>query len=279
VIEVVAVAGVVLVQDGGRPGRMHEGVPPGGPLVPELLARANAAVSNRPGEAGLEIFGSVTLAARRGLELAADDGVSRRLATGDTWRLACGRSRVRYAAVRGAIAVPEVLGGRGTLLVAGLGGHEGRVLRAGDLLPVGDVTEHRAAAIPIPSADESIQIVPGPDGKRFGAAALDVLLGSEYRVSARSDRVGLRLVGPALDRADGDDGLSAPMVRGAIQVPSCGEPIVLGPDHPTMGGYPVIATVVTSSIGALMLRAPGSVVRFARVAFTPFVTKARGGGI
>lgn len=84
----------------------------------------------------------------------------------------------------------------------------------------------------------------------------------------------MRLVGPALARADADDGISSPMLRGAIQVPSSGEPIVLGPDHPTMGGYPVLATVVASDFGSLMVRPPGSAVRF-----TAFVTTGRGGVI
>jgi biotin-dependent carboxylase-like uncharacterized protein len=263
-IVVVAVAGVVLVQDGGRPGRMHEGVPPGGPLVPELLARANLAVANRPGEAGLEVCGSIALATPdAALRMASDDGVGRWVRPGEVFSLKCAGARVRYMAVRGGLAVPEILGGRGTLLVAGLGGLEGRALRAGDVLPVGSADEHRGVAPVLPGSEAPIEVVPGPDGERFRAGALDTLVGSEYRVSARSDRMGVRLVGPALGRADGDDGASGPMVRGAIQVPSSGEALVLGPDHPTMGGYPVVATVVTASFGGLMARAPGSALRFA----------------
>jgi biotin-dependent carboxylase-like uncharacterized protein len=263
-IEIVSVAGVVLVQDGGRPGRMHQGIPPGGPLVRELLARANAAVGNGPAEAGLEVFGSVTLAARGdGVAVAADDGPATVLRAGDRLRVACERRRVRYVAVRGGLGVPEVLGGKGTLLVAGLGGHEGRPLRASDRLAVGSSPVHAAAEVPVvPSTDAPIVVVPGPDGDRFSARALEILLGSEYRVSPSSDRVGVRLAGPALERTDGDDGVSTPMVWGAIQVPSSGEPVVLGPDHPTMGGYPVVATVVSASLGSLMLRPPGSAVRF-----------------
>jgi allophanate hydrolase subunit 2 len=78
----------------------------------------------------------------------------------------------------------------------------------------------------------------------------------------RSDRVGIRLEGPGLARVDDDTALSAPMMRGAIQVPASGEPIVLGPDHPTTGGYPVIATVVRADLGALSARQVGALVRF-----------------
>lgn len=259
-------AGLAWVQDGGRPGRMHEGVPAGGALVPELLARANAAVGNPGGYAALEVFGAITLGARGApILVASEDGVPRELVAGREWRLEGAGRRVRYAAVRGGIAVPEVLGGRGTLLVARLGGQEGRPLRKGDVLSVGGPPRQASGhGPPAPDPGAPIGVVPGPDSTRFLPGALETLIASEYRVSAGSDRVGVRLAGPALPRADEDDGVSEPMVRGAIQVPASGQPVVLGPDHPTMGGYPVIATVVSSSFGSLMMRAPGSVVRFAR---------------
>src|SRR5579884_672456 len=136
VLDVASVAGLAAVQDGGRPGRMHEGVPPGGALVPELLARANLAVGNGPTDAAIEVFGALTVAARAPVVVATDDGLARPLAPGEPWTVACGRARVRYLAVRGGLDVPLVLGGRGTLLVAGIGGHEGRPLRRGDALRV-----------------------------------------------------------------------------------------------------------------------------------------------
>ncbi|HEX3344919.1 MAG TPA: hypothetical protein VHS09_10120 [Polyangiaceae bacterium] len=263
---VVAVAGLATVQDGGRPGHMHEGVPPGGPLVPELLARANAAVGNAAGEAGLEVVGGLTLAGTAGTVVAGDDGVAARLEEGATWRLPGGGGRVRYVAIRGGVDVPRVLGGRGTLLGAGLGGHEGRALRAGDRLSVAS----RAGALPTsppaaPPLDGAIRVVAGPDLDRFDEAALPALLQSEFRVDPRSDRVGIRLLGPVLRSPGGDRGPSAPMLRGAIQVPPSGAPIVLGPDHPTTGGYPVLAMVVASSLGVLGARPAGAVVRFVAV--------------
>jgi len=262
VIEVVAVAGLATVQDGGRPGRMHEGVPPGGPLVPELLARANAAADNARFDPAIEVLGSLTIAARRAVVVAADDGVARALRAGESWSVACGPARVRYVAVRGGIDVPLVLGGRGTLLVAGLGGHEGRPLRKGDRLRAAGGVEVRSIAPAAPVSGVAIRVVPGPDLDRFEARSIDLLVASDFRVSPRSDRVGIRLEGPALARVDDDAALSAPMVRGAIQVPSSGEAIVLGPDHPTTGGYPVIATVVRADLGALGARPVGAIVRF-----------------
>jgi biotin-dependent carboxylase-like uncharacterized protein len=267
-IEVVAVAGLSTVQDGGRPGRMHEGVPPGGALVPELLARANAAVRNAPGEAGIEVFGSLTLKvlASGDVHVSRDDGAAHALRAGETWTIASRGGRVAYAAVRGGIDVPVVLGGRGTLLVAGLGGHEGRALRKSDVLPVGlrNAVDAPAPSV-LPAPDAAVRILAGPDGERFPPAAIDRLVTAEFRVSPRSDRTGVRLGGPPLPRADDDRAASAPMVRGAIQVPGSGELIVLGPDHPTTGGYPVVATVVRADLGGLMARPVGATVRFARM--------------
>lgn len=265
-ITVVAVSGIATVQDGGRPGHMHEGVPPGGPLVPELLARANGAVGNEEDAAGLELFGAITLAATAGTRVASDDGVLVELRAREPWRVDCAGARVRYIAVRGGIDVPRVLGGRGTLLGAGLGGHEGRALRPGDLLRPGEAGPPRRHPLPAaPDLEAAIGVIPGPDLACFDPGALDVLLSTELRVDAHSDRVGIRLAGPSLRRVSDDHGVSRPMVRGAIQVPPSGAPIVLGPDHPTTGGYPVLAVVVVASLGTLGARPVGAAVRFVSV--------------
>ena len=92
-----------------------------------------------------------------------------------------------------------------------------------------------------------------------------MLVSGDFTVSPTSDRVGMRLRGPPLPQADTGSGLSGPMVRGAIQVPASGEPIVLGPDHPTLGGYPVLAVVIRADWGALASRRPGEAVRFVAV--------------
>jgi 5-oxoprolinase (ATP-hydrolysing) subunit C len=259
---VVAVQGVVTVQDDGRPGRMHEGVPPGGALVPELLAFANVAAGNRPGEAGLEIVGSVSLAATEPVVVATDDGVRHELTVGAPWTATSAGARLRYVAVRSGIDVPVTLGGRGTLIVAGLGGHEGRALRSGDRLGIGTSPPHDGPPAAPPDLNAAVGVVLGPDLDRFDGTAIEVLLAGTYRVGPRSDRVGLRLDGPVIPRRDDDTGNSGPMVRGAIQVPASGQPIVLGPDHPTVGGYPVLATVRRSSFGILAARPVGADVRF-----------------
>jgi len=261
-ILVVAVAGVVTVQDSGRPGRMHEGVPPGGALVPELLAIANTAAGNRPGEPGLELVGSVAITPTAPVVVATDDGARHELAASVLWKASSAGDRVRYVAVRGGIDVPVSLGGRGTLVVAGLGGYEGRPLRRGDRLGVGTASPFDGPAPAPPDITAPVRVVLGPDLDRFDGSTIEVLLSSTFRVEPRSDRVGVRLGGPTLGRRGDDTGPSGPMVRGAIQVPPSGEAIVLGPDHPTTGGYPVVATVAGSSFGSLAARPVGAAVRF-----------------
>jgi 5-oxoprolinase (ATP-hydrolysing) subunit C len=268
VIEIVTVAGLATIQDRGRVGHMHEGVPPGGALVPELLARANSAARNAHGEAAIELVGRITFSARRPVVIATDAGEQRELAADETCTIAAEGARVRYIALRGGIDVPSVLGGRGTLVVAALGGHEGRPLRRGDSLFVGsapmcDACDDEGRLPPPVDLEGPIFIVPGPDRERFEALAVDALLSSTFAIDPRSDRVGIRLTGSVQVRPRPDASVSAPMVRGAIQVPPSGELIVLGPDHPTTGGYPVIATVVRRCLGSLAARPLRSAVRFA----------------
>jgi biotin-dependent carboxylase-like uncharacterized protein len=263
VIEIIRIAGLAAVQDGGRRGHMHEGVPPGGALVPELLARANAAVRNAPDTAAIEFCGSITLRTPATVVVAADDGVARTLSEGATWSLSSGTARVGYVALRGGLDVPLVLGGRGTLLVAGLGGHHGRALRSGDRVAAGDAPLHDGTVPAPPDLAGPIAVVLGPDVDRFVPSAIDILLGAEFAIDPRSDRTGTRLEGPQLPRQGSDSGPSAPMLQGAIQVPASGQLIVLGPDHPTIGGYPVIATVVRSALGSLSARPFRARVRFA----------------
>jgi allophanate hydrolase subunit 2 len=252
IVRVERVAGVATVQDGGRPGRMHQGVPPGGALAPELLAAANLAVGNPPAAAALELVGRVALAAAAPLVAASEDAL---LELGPAAVEIAPRRRVGYVAFPGGIEVPPALGGRGTLLVARAGGLEGRPLRAGDRLAVGAAA--RAAIAPVPPRwdDGPIRVLLGPDPGDVAA-----LLGGRYVVSPLGDRVGQRLTGPAVAAPALD--ASAPLVRGAVQATPGGELLVMGPDHPTTGGYPVVAVVVVEDHGRLASFAPGAEVRF-----------------
>ena len=116
------------------------------------------------------------------------------------------------------------------------------------------------------SGDLTLDVALGPRDDWFTEGAVRLLLESAWQVSPASDRVGVRLTGPTLERSRTDELPSEPCVRGSIQVSADGQPIVFGPDHPVTGGYPVIAVVLDRHTDHLGQAAPGQVVRFSRVA-------------
>ena len=266
------VRGLTFVQDGGRVGHMHQGMPPAGALVPSALARANHAVGNAPGAAGLERYGALRLHATAPTTIATDDGTVHALAAGASIELPwVAHARCGYVAIAGGVDVPVVLGGRGTHVRAQLGGLEGRPLRRGDRLPIptSTSTSISTSASPSPAApapavdDRVIRLLPGPDVARFAPGALDTLVGTTWRLAHASDRMGTRLDGATLPHAPGTTtAASAPFVLGAVEVPPDGVPFVLGPEHPTTGGYPVIAHVVSADLDAFHARPLGATVRF-----------------
>lgn len=231
-IVTVASIGLATVQDGGRPGRMHEGVPPGGALSPEHLAAANLALGNAPDAPAVEHFGRLIVSCEERLVAATPDELVELCAEP---RALEPRRRAGYLAVPGGFEM------------------RGR-LRRGDALRVrGGGGSPRPPAPP--ASEGPLRVIPGPD-----AGDLDALLAAELTVSPVGDRVGVRLVGPPVAATPLES--SAPMVRGAIQVTPSGELVVLGPDHPTTGGYPVIAVVASADVGRLFMSRPGERLRF-----------------
>jgi len=257
-LTVLRALGLITIQDLGRPGRMHEAVPPGGALAIDRLIAANRAVHNPDDAPALEILGQLVVRAERDVEVASDGRPPRALAAGDELTLASEPRRVAYLAVRGGIAAPRLFGGRGALVSAGLGG----VIRVGQRLQTAQLARVRPVPVPARPAGP-IRLVAGPDPDHFGPGALDLLIASEYRISPTSDRIGTRLDGPPVPRTQLPE-VSRPMVIGAIEVPHDGTPIVLGPEHPTTGGYPIIAVVTRADLGALFAIRLGGAVRFTR---------------
>lgn len=248
------VAGLATVQDLGRPGRMHEGLAPGGALVPELLTASNRAVGNVDGAPALEVLGRVRLRFDADGTVAFGTRVVEATA-GDTLQLESGTLRVTYLAVRGGLVAPVVCGGRGTQLSAGIGA----AVRTGERLAVGPPEGGPTrAAEPFDLGPAILRVIAGPDDV---PGALAALLAGEFRISPASDRVGTRLDGPPLPAGAGH-GVSRPMVRGAIELPPDGKPIVLGPEHPTTGGYPVIGVLATVEMSRFFARPVGAAVRF-----------------
>jgi biotin-dependent carboxylase-like uncharacterized protein len=174
-----------------------------------------------------------------------------------------GRGLRSYLAVRGGIDVAPTLGSRSTDTLSGLGPAP---LRAGDRLPIGraghDTVGGDGVVFPgWPDAPLSVRF--GPRADWFTARARETLVEAEWVVRAESDRIGLRLDGPPLERRRAEELPSEPVLPGALQVPPDGRPILFGPDAPVTGGYPVIAVVLDLS-PAGQLR-PGDRVRFRAV--------------
>ncbi|GAB2928330.1 biotin-dependent carboxyltransferase family protein [Nonomuraea fastidiosa] len=280
-IEVVAPGPYATVQDLGRPGFAHLGVPCSGAADAPALRLANRLVGNAEWLAGIELtFGGARLrfadaawvavtGAPLEVRAAGASGVRPGMGApfwvpaGAELRFGLPAEGLRtYVAVRGGIAVEPVLGSRSTDSLSGLGPPP---LRAGTVLPVGvpdgTITVDQA---PLPGPRPPVlRVVPGPRDDWFEAGALKVLCDRPYEVSQDSNRVGVRLLGAELARARQGELPSEGMVTGAIQVPPSGQPIVFLADHPPTGGYPVIAVVLSADLPVAAQLRPGDRVRFA----------------
>jgi biotin-dependent carboxylase-like uncharacterized protein len=265
------------VQDLGRPGWAHLGVPLAGAVDRAALRAANRLVGNPSGAAALEttmvgpeleLEADAVIAVTGGRCAVAvdgqgvDPGVAVTVRAGRTVAVGAVSRGVRsYLAVRGGIDVPAVLGSRSTCTLSGLGPAP---LAAGDRLPVGVARAGAVGAEQLPPIVEEpvLRVVPGPRLDSFAADALGTLTGSSYVVSPSSDRTGVRLEGAALQRVSDDELPSEGVVPGAVQVPPDGQPILFLANCPTTGGYPVIAVVRPEDLPHAAQARPGSVLRF-----------------
>ncbi|MFJ3642847.1 biotin-dependent carboxyltransferase family protein [Streptomyces sp. NPDC090108] len=279
---VVRAGALTTVQDRGRPGYAHLGVPRSGALDPPAAALVNRLAGNGPDAAVLETtLDGCALRPRSAVTVAvggapcavtvdgrpAPWGAPVRVAAGELLDVGRAVAGVRaYVAVSGGVAVEPVLGSRATDLLSGLGPApltDGTVLPLG--VPAGPPARVDAAPQPRPPAELVLRVTPGPRADWFTARALDDLTTRAYRVSPASNRIGLRTEGPALERAVTGELPSEGMVLGAVQVPPDGRPVVFLADHPTTGGYPVIAVVRAADLPAAAQAVPGTCVRFVAV--------------
>lgn len=283
-----------LVQDLGRPGHAAVGVTGSGAADRAAAALALRCVGTDPAAAVLEVLlgglvvrtdapAVVAVTGARGLVVVVTpDGCRRAAAAGEVLVLEAGAtleigvptSGVRsYLAVRGGVDVPPVLGSRSRDTLSGLGPS---AVVAGDVLPVGDrvvgpwaepwhasalgVDDARAGAGPL-----VLDVIPGPRDDHFPTEAWAVLARTGH-VSAHADRVGVRIDPAApVPRTGGGEIPSEGMVRGAVQIPSDGAPVIFGPDHPVTGGYPVIGVLTRRSADAVTQLLPGAAVTLRRV--------------
>jgi biotin-dependent carboxylase-like uncharacterized protein len=272
-IEIVEPGPFASLQDGGRPGYARLGVARSGAFDRGALRLANRLVGNRADTAGIELtLGGLTLRVHDAVTVAVsgaacpgfDWGTAITLPAGAMVRLGTPASGLRsYLAVRGGLTVAAELGSRSTDTMSGLGP---AVLRRGDRLGVGtdiggDIDG--AAATPRPVRDR-LRVIAGPRDDWFTTAALARLTAETWTVRADSNRIGLRLDGPRLERVRTDELASEPTLPGALQVPPDARPILFGPDAPVTGGYPVIAVVRDDDLDAAAQLRPGDPIRFSR---------------
>jgi biotin-dependent carboxylase-like uncharacterized protein len=270
-IEISTAPPFATVQDLGRFGHRASGVPVSGAMDPDSLRLANSLVGNAPDAAVIEwALGGGSLIFRRPLQYVVTGAVRAprpmMAKAGDTVALAPPIhffGRFIYVAVEGGIDVPLVLGSRSTYLPGAFGGYKGRILRVGDELPVG---QSRAASSETPASaafdSDAIRVIFGPNRATFTAQHRQQFLSTEFKVAQASDRMGYRLDGPPLAGGEWGTQLSEPVCPGAIQITASGQPIVLMPDAPTVGGYPVIGVVHSADLGRFAQRLPGEPVRF-----------------
>ncbi|QPC95491.1 biotin-dependent carboxyltransferase family protein [Mesorhizobium sp. INR15] len=284
-VEVLSAGPMLTVQDVGRQGLRRFGVSTAGPMDGPALALANALCGNPPAAAALEfasLGGSFTTS--RPLRFAVTGGDcdlrvdDRPLVQGESYRLnpgevlkvgMLGGAVWGYIGFSGGISVPPTLGSRSTHLRSGLGGVEGRILRAGDILPLGPDAAQDVCLRPgipqRPFIQGSIRIVLGPQDDYFTPDVLALLSRSAFVVTPRRDRMAMVLDGSEIPAVRGHDIVSDAVVPGSIQVPGSRQPMVLMAESQTTGGYPKIATVISADLPRLAQLSTGAHLRFAVV--------------
>lgn len=290
-LEVVKPGPLATVQDLGRRGQGAIGVPPSGAADPASLIAANRLVGNPDGSAGIELtLGRAVFRCHGDLVVAVtgaptavtvdqdtgagpepvDFGARVEAVAGSVVNVGGPSAGVRcYLAVAGGVAVPAVLSSRSADLLSGLGGGP---LRPGTRLPIGSDRAAFAAEVPgkaTPIAGRGavaeFRVIGGPRLDWFEAGALDRLCSGIYTVTPASNRTGLRLDGEPMRSSSDAELPSEGLVTGALQVPPDGLPILLLADHPTVGGYPVIAVVASADLGAAAQLRPGDRLRFTMI--------------
>jgi antagonist of KipI len=283
------------VQDLGRWGHQHIGVAVAGAMDRRAHIAANRALGNDDNAATLEVtlsgpelrFDQPTRIAIAGAALSpsldgqpvpSETAVACR--TGSVLRFGQRLAGARaYIAFDGGVDVPTVMGSRSTHTGSGLGGFEGRALRAGDRVALRPPVRRGAPAAmraggpaairgggpsssPLSATPARLRVLPGPQLEHFGADALDTLRRTRFRVSPQSNRMGYRLSGGTLPASNHGEMISDATFAGSIQVPPSGEPILLMVDRQTTGGYPQLAVVIAADLPAAAQLAPDDWVAF-----------------
>ena len=286
---------ITTIQDYGRYGHQAIGVSVSGALDRYNLELANHLVGNSLGEAAFEIRlksptfevqadcvtialtgteASIELIEPLNEQIAAYRSVT--LNRGQQFRIgSIADSAVCYLAVKGGFNLPHIYGSLSTCLSAGFGGFKGRRLLAGDEIPLNENAARQQDLMALPSPfieplfqyrkNPIIRAISGPQADYFTSAAHEIFFSTPYTLSKESNRMGARLEGAPLAHVDSFNIASDGIVKGAIQVPGNGLPIILLADCQTTGGYPKIATVISTDLPLLGRMMAGTEFRFENV--------------
>jgi biotin-dependent carboxylase-like uncharacterized protein len=279
-IEILRPGALSTIQDLGRPGHGHLAVPPSGALDPPAHRLANRLVGNQESAATIETTVDGIALRANALCHVAVTGALAPVTVDDTaasWAmplllrpgqvLNIGRPTHglrNYVAISGGVASPVLLGSRATDMLSALGP---AVLRTGAILPLGPTAEAPPAIdfapYPVPSGDVlTLRLYPGPRTDWITRSSLNQVAQTTWTVSPASNRVGLRLDGPPLQRAITRELPSEGVVLGSLQIPPDGHPVLFLADHPTTGGYPIIGVVPPQDLSHCAQSVPGAAVRF-----------------
>lgn len=273
------------LQDAGRFGYQRFGISASGAMDRDAYQIANALAGNPPDMAVIEMAMTGLAATVRGGDAvlalagaampvtvngrAAEGWRSFALQDGDRIEIGAATEGVyAYLAVAGGFDIVPTLGSLSTHTRSGIGGLDGRALQPGDRLPLKGAGPRPVVGLEAaarPSRIGPIRVVLGPQEDYFTPEGLATFLGTDYRISPRADRMGVRLEGATVTHADGFNIISDGIVHGSIQVPGHGLPLVLMADRQTTGGYPKIATVIGADLARFAQRRHGETVRFVAV--------------
>lgn len=275
------------VQDLGRPGFGPIGVSPSGAADPVALRLGNLLVGNELNTAALEmtllggtfIFPDGAIIAITGADFGAtlnsqplEMWTQHTIAPGTKVRLGSTQNYARcYLAIAGGIDIPRFLGSASTHLVSGLGGFQGRALRKGDVLSLAQPTKQvppkyiSQVALFNLKPRKKLRITDGPQSDQFPEEARQSFFRSTFRVAEESNRLGIRLDGPKLPFPAISEMITEGVTLGAVQITPSGQPIILGVEQQTTGGYPKIANVIGADLHRLGQLRPRDEFRFERI--------------
>jgi len=275
------------IQDEGRFGYMSTGFSPSGAMDVSSMKMANILVGNAPGDGVIEMtfmgmtaqFDCTTVIALTGADMHPavngkniDMYAAVEVHAGDVLTLKAATKGMRtYLAVAQGFAIPPVMGSMSTNLKCGLGGFQGRRLEKGDEIPL-------RQSIPLSFVGDRrmqpdneypslirVRVILGPQEEYFTEKGIETFLSTEYTVSDKSDRMGVRLEGMGIENKNGVDIISDGIVTGSVQVPASGMPIILMADRQTTGGYAKLATVISADLPKIAQARPGNKICFEAV--------------